>query len=52
MATRTDMRAMAFPAEDPNQLKSVDRLIPYYRWMVSEISNDSNEVNISFGDKI
>ena len=52
MATRTDMRAMAFPAEDPNQLKSVDKLIPYYKWMVSEISNDSKKVNISFGDKI
>ena len=52
MATRTDMRAMAFPAEDPHQLKSVDKLIPYYKWMISEISNDSNEVNISFGDKI
>ena len=52
MATRTDMRAMAFPAEDPHQLKSVDELIPYYKWMISEMSNDSNEVNISFGDKI
>ena len=52
MATRTDMRAMAFPAENPHQLKSVDKLIPYYKWMISEISNDSNEVNISFGDKI
>ena len=52
MATRTDMRAMAFPAEDPHQLKSVDKLIPYYKWMISEMSNDSNEVNISFGDKI
>ena len=52
MATRTDMRAMAFPAEDPHQLKSVNKLIPYYKWMISEMSNDSNEVNISFGDKI
>jgi len=52
MATRTDMRATAFPAEDPNQIKSVDKLLPYYKWMVSEISNKSKSVNISYGDQI
>ncbi len=52
MATRTDMRAMAFPAEDPHQLKSVDELITYYKWMISDLSNKSNKVNISYGDDI
>ena len=52
MATRTDMRAMAFPAEDPHQLKNVDELIPYYKWMISDLSNKSNKVNISYGDDI
>ena len=52
MATRTEMRAMAFPAEDPHQLKNVDELIPYYKWMISDLSNKSNKVNISYGDDI
>ena len=51
-ATRTEMRAMAFPAEDPHQLKNVDELIPYYKWMISDLSNKSNKVNISYGDDI
>ena len=31
-ATRTDMRALAFPAEDPLQIKDPYQLISYYLW--------------------
>jgi len=52
MATRTDLRALAFPAENPTYLKDPQELIPYYKWMISEKSNSSIKVNISFGDSI
>ena len=41
-ATRTKMRAKAFPAEDPQTLKTADDLIPTYLYLMSD---DSNEVN-------
>ena len=52
MATRTDMRAMAFPAEDPNQLKEAMDLMPYYIWMLSDKSKDFDKINLNYGDKI
>ena len=51
-ATRTDMRASVFPAENPNQLKEVKELMPYYIWMLSENSNDSSKIHIEYGDEL
>ena len=51
-ATRTKMRSAAYPAEDPNNLKSVEDLNDYYLWFFSEKSN-LKEINfISFGDSL
>ena len=51
-ATRTDMRALAFPAEDPLQIKDPDQLIDYYLWMLSEESATSSRTYIEYGDKL
>jgi NAD(P)-dependent dehydrogenase (short-subunit alcohol dehydrogenase family) len=37
-ATRTDMRAQAFPAEDPITVKSTDDLVPLYVYFMSDDS--------------
>jgi NAD(P)-dependent dehydrogenase (short-subunit alcohol dehydrogenase family) len=37
-ATRTDMRAQAFPAEDPIKVKSTDDLAPLYMYFMSDDS--------------
>lgn len=37
-ATRTNMRAKAFPAEDPKSLKSADDIMPTYVYLMSDIS--------------
>ncbi len=51
-ATRTKMRSTAYPAEDPNNLKSAKDLNDYYLWFFSEKSN-LKEINfISFGDSL
>ena len=51
-ATRTKMRSTAYPAEDPNNLKSAEDLNDYYLWFFSEKSN-LKEINfISFGDSL
>ena len=51
-ATRTKMRSAAYPAEDPNNLKSAENLNDYYLWFFSEKSN-LKEINfISFGDSL
>ena len=51
-ATRTKMRSAAYPAEDPNNLKSAEDLNDYYLWFFSEQSN-LKEINfISFGDSL
>ena len=51
-ATRTKMRGAAYPAEDPNNLKSAEDLNDYYLWFFSEKSN-LKEINfISFGDSL
>ncbi len=41
-ATRTDMRAAAYPAEDPNTLKTPAELMPLYLYLMS---NDSQSVH-------
>ncbi|WP_298444201.1 YciK family oxidoreductase [uncultured Ferrimonas sp.] len=39
-ATRTKMRATAFPAEDPMTLKTADDLMPLYLYLMSDASCD------------
>ena len=51
-ATRTYLRDNIFPAENPNQLKEVKELMPYYIWMLSENSNDSIDIHIEYGDEL
>ena len=45
-ATQTDMRAIAYPAEDPSSLKKPDDLMNYYMWMLSSesSSHDGNYI--------
>ena len=51
-ATKTNMRAMAYPAEDPSVNKNPDQLINYYLWMLSEKSSSAIERYIEFGQDI
>ena len=51
-ATQTNMRALAYPAEDPSTIKNPDQLINYYLWMLSEKSSSSIERYIEFGQEI
>ena len=51
-ATRTDMRALAFPAEDPLQIKDPYQLISYYLWMLSEESSTCSKTYIEFGEEL
>ena len=46
--TKTAMRAFAYPAENPNDLKDASSLLPYYLWMLSEQSDETNERYIKF----
>ncbi|MCO4784770.1 YciK family oxidoreductase [Marinomonas atlantica] len=41
-ATRTNMRAFAYPAEDPNTLKTPEDIMPIYLYLMG---NDSADVN-------
>lgn len=50
--TRTEMRALAYPAENPSSVKAPDELINYYLWMLSERSASSSKTHINFGDEI
>ena len=50
--TRTEMRALAYPAENPSSVKVPDELINYYSWMLSERSTSSSKTHINFGDEI
>jgi short-subunit dehydrogenase len=50
--TRTEMRALAYPAENPSSVKAPDELINYYLWMLSERSTSSSKIHINFGDEI
>ena len=51
-ATKTNMRAMAYPAEDPSAIKDPDQVINYYLWMLSEKSSSAIERYIEFGQDI
>ena len=51
-ATQTDMRSIAYPAEDPASIKKPNELIKYYLWMLSQESSSFKNSYIEFGDKI
>ncbi len=40
--TRTNMRAKAFPAEDPSTLKTADEIMPLYCYLMGEDSSEEN----------
>ena len=42
-ATKTNMRASAYPGEDPNNLKDPDKLFGDYLWFFSEESQNSTQ---------
>ena len=46
--TRTSMRAFAYPAENPKDLKDASSLLNYYLWMFSENSNEEDTRYIEF----
>ena len=47
-ATRTSMRAFAYPAEDPSTLKKPKDLLKCYEWLLSEESSSSQEHYFTF----
>ena len=51
-ATQTDMRSIAYPAEDPASVKKPNELIKYYLWMLSHESSSFKNSHIEFGDEI
>ena len=46
--TRTNMRASAYPAEDPNTLKSPQELIDCYLWFFQKESSNSSQSYFEF----
>ena len=48
--TRTNMRAAAYPAEDPNTLKSPTELIDCYLWFFQEESSSSSQNYYEFSE--
>ena len=51
-ATQTNMRSIAYPAEDPTSIKKPNELIKYYLWMLSHESSSFKNSYIEFGDEI
>ena len=47
-ATRTSMRAFAYPAEDPSKLKKPRELLKCYEWLLSDESKDANDLYFTF----
>ena len=47
-ATRTSMRAFAYPAEDPSKLKEPRELLRCYEWLLSDESKDANDLYFTF----
>jgi NAD(P)-dependent dehydrogenase (short-subunit alcohol dehydrogenase family) len=41
-ATRTEMRAKAYPAEDPQTLKTAEQIMPTYLFLMGNESIDTN----------
>ena len=50
-ATRTDMRALAYPAENPSDLKKPEDLMNYYTWMLASESALYDGNYIEYDDK-
>ena len=48
--TRTNMRASAYPAEDPNTLKSPKKLIDCYLWFFNKESSNSSQSYFEFSE--
>ena len=48
--TRTNMRASAYPAEDPNTLKSPKELIDCYLWFFDKESSNSSQSYFEFSE--
>ena len=48
--TRTNMRAAAYPAEDPNTMKSPTELIDCYLWFFQEESSSSSQNYFEFSE--
>ena len=48
--TRTNMRASAYPAEDPNTLKSPKELIDCYLWFFQKESSNSSQSYYKFSE--
>ena len=48
-ATRTDMRSIAYPAENPSKIKKPEDLMDYYLWMLSSESKSykGNHIRVS-----
>ena len=51
-ATQTDMRSIAYPAEDPATIKKPNELIKYYLWMLSAESSSFKNSHLEYGDEI
>ena len=47
-ATKTSMRAFAYPAEDPSKLKEPSELLKCYEWLLSDESKDANNLYFTF----
>lgn len=47
-ATRTAMRALAYPAEDPSTVKAPEELIPLYTYFMSDDSIGTTKQQVSF----
>ena len=46
-ATRTSMRASAFPGEDKEKLKTAEELMPTYLYLMADDSKDVNGESIN-----
>ena len=47
-ATRTDMRSIAYPAENPSKIKKPKDLMDYYLWMLSSESKSYQGNHIEY----
>jgi NAD(P)-dependent dehydrogenase (short-subunit alcohol dehydrogenase family) len=50
-ATQTNMRAQAYPAENPNSLKSAEEIMPAYLYLLGADSSDVNGQSINAQDR-
>ena len=50
-ATRTDMRSIAYPAENPSKIKKPEDLMDYYLWMLSSESKSYQGNHIEYESK-